>query len=155
MYNEKYKFDITVKETCLPLLNVSLSGIDEKLWILIDTGSELTLFDDTVVSACLSEGQHDAEGELSISFLSGEMNKNSHSVSLLFDVENYEGETLQLELSGYTADLSNISKHMKEYNELDGNIIGIIGSDYLESTEAKIDYKTGYITIDPYAEAMV
>jgi len=125
----------------IPLIRFRLPGNDKYFTALVDTGSEVTLADETFV------GENDIEpiqeGEMKLQSINDKISHKTSKIQfdILFGRKKYTANCL-------TTDLSRISAQFnRQYNEgLELSLL--IGSDFLSDNKVDIDYKNKVIVIN-------
>ena len=119
----------------IPLIRFRLEDNEQQFIALLDSGSELTFVDKTFADKNNIQLK-ELDNEIKLNQLSAE---NKSKVKIATPVIKIgQGKTT---LTGMIMDLSHLSSALKaEYDE-DVEINAIIGSDFLESHNAKIDYE--------------
>ena len=123
------------------------AGGDEKRIGFIDTGSEVSMFDPSL----MDEGFHTkvTSGETNFVGVNGE--GESIKVELVkgniaFKEKNNACHII--EMTGVTYDCSALTDAFRKKTEKNISISAIFGSDFLKEYNAKIDYKNKTLTID-------
>lgn len=125
----------------MPIIEFSIMG--NSMIGLIDTGAELTIFDNSIINDLTKEGDMCKMGVVS---LNGESPTSTQKVSAVITFSS--GKTkLFTKIAGYTSDLSSISEHYHDISKDNKSIIAIFGNDILNKLDAKIDYEHKTITL--------
>lgn len=123
------------------------AGGDEKRIGFIDTGSEVSMFDPSL----MVEGFESVESSGETNFVGVNGEGESTKVELIkgdvvFSEKN--GERHAVETLGVTYDFSALTDAFRRKTEKNISISAIFGSDFLKEYNAKIDYKNKTLTID-------
>ena len=120
----------------IPVIKCVLSHGKKSCYAVIDTGSEMTVFDKS-----LGKNIHYMNEELMCSIngmvASGEQSFKKAMLNL--GIKCAGNETLILYTLGYATEMTQISLQDKDGNEIPVSVI--IGSDMLKHLDAKIDYE--------------
>ena len=128
----------------IPLIRFRLEDNEQQFIALLDSGSELTFVDKTLADKNNIQLK-ELNNEIKLNQLSAE---NKSKVKIATPVIRIgQGKVT---LTGMIMDLSRLSSALKaEYDE-DVEIDAIIGSDFLESHNAKIDYEKKTFTMNAF-----
>lgn len=128
----------------IPLIRFRLEDNEQQFIALLDSGSELTFVDKTLADKNNIQLK-ELNNEIKLNQLSAE---NKSKVKIATPVIRIgQGKVT---LTGMIMDLSHLSSALKaEYDE-DVEIDAIIGSDFLESHNAKIDYEKKTFTMNAF-----
>lgn len=122
---------------------VVFRALDDKPRVgIVDTGSEVTMIDPQLVG----NGMEVAEGGGSTSFVgvNGEGGASTVArVSGTIRMSDYD-----IPMSGVVYDCSNLSRIFSARADKEINVSMIIGSDFLNERNSKIDYKNKTMTMD-------
>ena len=123
------------------------SVLGEKRIGFIDTGSEVSMFDPSL----MVEGFESVESSGETNFVGVNGEGESTKVELIkgdvvFSEKN--GERHAVETLGVTYDFSALTDAFRRKTEKNISISAIFGSDFLKEYNAKIDYKNKTLTID-------
>lgn len=123
------------------------TGGDEKRIGFIDTGSEVSMFDLSLVDDGFQAG--DVSGETNFVGVNGEGDVTTINV-LNGDItmKTKDGEYHEIDVAGITYDFSGLTDAFRKKTEKDISISAIFGSDFLKEHNAKIDYRSKTLTID-------
>ena len=114
---------------------------------IVDTGSEVTMFDPSLIG----NGMDATEGGGRTSFVgvNGEGDAGMVTrVSGTVGVRSKDGNDYDIPLSGVAYDCSNLSRIFSERMDKEINVSMILGSDFLKDRNSKIDFKKKTLTID-------
>lgn len=123
------------------------AGGDEKRIGFIDTGSEVSMFDFSLVDDGFQAGE--ISGETNFVGVNGEggattVNVIKGDITMKTKDEEYRA----IDVAGITYDFSALTDAFRKKTEKDISISAIFGSDFLKEHNAKIDYKNKTLTID-------
>lgn len=114
---------------------------------VIDTGSEITMFDEKLKD----EGMNVTDMDLETSFIgvNGEGERRS-ALPVDDDIRfrTKEGDMVSVKTDGILFDLTGLTEVFQRKVDKDFTISAIIGSDFLKTRNAKIDYRSKTLTID-------
>ena len=130
----------------VPLV-VFKAGGDEKHVGIVDTGSEVSMFDWSLTADGFDS--EDAPGETNFVGVNGE--GSATKVSLVkgdVTFKTKDGDHCTLSVAGVTYDFSALTETFRKRTKKDISISAILGSDFLKEHNAKIDYKNKTLTID-------
>ena len=128
-------------ESKVPVVKLKLD--DRELFALIDTGSESTLFDESLREI---EGIKVRELNSDMSFVSLQGKTDDRRISI-FSGE-FKSRRSKIMIAGIGADLSSISHHFKKSYNSDIVISILLGCDFLDTYEAVIDFDNHKITLN-------
>lgn len=129
-------------KTNIPVIEFTL--YEERHWALIDTGSELTLFD-----SCFEEiGNGVVLYDIDLTGAGGIDKAKASKVNVSMFVKDINGKEKSFEVHGLYVEAGNIFKDTNSVYGEKFKIDAIIGSDTLKSLNAKIDYENGCIVIN-------
>ena len=120
---------------------------DEPYVGVVDTGSEITMFDDRLKE----EGLNVIDMDLETSFIgvNGEgQNRKALSVEDKVVFKTKDGEMKDVSVSGILFDLTGLTEVFQRKIDKEFMISAIIGADFLKHRNAKIDFRNKTITID-------
>ena len=129
----------------VPLVLFRLND-DEKHIGIIDTGSEVSMFDFSLTDS----GMEEVDDATETSFIgvngSGETNKVSQvKGELIFKTKG--DELAAVNVDGVLFDFGSLTEAFQRRTEKNVSISALLGSDFLKRRAAKIDYKKKTITI--------
>lgn len=128
--------------TDIPIISMKLSN-GKKIHALLDTGSEQTVFDTSVVDNnkdCFTE--HTVQHSLNVTGISS--TKSFQTVIVATELETEEG-TKKLLFDGIKMPLGHVTSHFKAIIN-DCNIAVLIGSNIMSIYNVKIDYTSKTVT---------
>ena len=130
----------------VPLVTFGLADNDELYYAIIDTGSEISIINDSLRSKIKTK-EIDAETNLvGVNGGTGYRNLTQGVCNLVFNDLNEE--SVSAVVGGMVSDLKAISSHFKNKNDEYIPIAIIIGGDFLKHYNAKINYRNKTLTID-------
>lgn len=114
----------------------------ETCYIIIDTGASITIWNKAFVDT--HRKLFDIQGEQSASSITGATSKSdsfpTFNATATIGLQISKDSVLSCNITGLIMDIKHISEN------LDVEIAGLIGSDYLQSSEALIDFKNNHLT---------
>lgn len=113
-----------------PIIRLNLNGV-EKYWI-IDTGANMSLIDNDFYENNKTCFDYITSLDMTLNGVSGSKNYNAHYISAEL------GDSVVIMHQFLTSDLSSVRKNIK--NRLNIDIVGIIGSDYLDKYSYTVDF---------------
>lgn len=123
------------------------AGGDEKCIGFIDTGSEVSMFDFSLVDKGFQVGE--ISGETNFVGVNGEGDATTvHVLKGDITMKTKDGDYQAIDVAGITYDFSALTDAFRKKTEKDISISAIFGSDFLKEHNAKIDYKNKILTID-------
>lgn len=123
------------------------AGGDEKRTGFIDTGSEVSMFDFSLVDDGFQAGE--ISGETNFVGVNGEGDATTvHVLKGDITMKTKDGDYQAIDVAGITYDFSALTDAFRKKTEKDISISAIFGSDFLKEHNAKIDYKNKTLTID-------
>lgn len=129
--NDVYAFEnITTSDVHTPIIELKLNG-SGKYWI-VDTGANMSLIDETFYEKNKDEFCYIKDFEMTLNGVSGSKNYVTRYVSCEL------GDSIIITHQFLTSDLSGVKKNIKDRLNID--IVGIIGSDYLDRYSYTIDF---------------
>lgn len=134
----------------LPFIKVRFDGIAEDKIALIDSGSELTVLDQTIAES-VSDSAHlvrvKAE-DINIDGFGGtESHKNPSYFASLVTLTDIEGTEWKVPIDGAVIDMSSVKEPFLKACD-SAETVMVIGSDALKKLKAKIHYPRKQITIN-------
>ena len=127
-------------ESKVPVVKLKLG--DRELFALADTGSESTLFDESLKRV---EGIKVTNLNNDMSFVGLQGKTKDRKVSILSG--EFKSRRSKIKIAGIGADLSSISHHFKKSYNSDIVISVLLGCDFLDSYEAVIDFDNHKMTL--------
>ena len=121
-------------ESKVPVVKLKLD--DRELFALVDTGSESTLFDESLREI---EGIKVKELNSDMSFVGLQGKTDDRRITILSADFKLNEDTVRI--GGISADLSSISDHFKRSYNSDIRISVLLGCDFLEAYDAVIDFE--------------
>lgn len=119
--------------------------IDDKwFWGLVDTGSETTIFSPDIWNY-LGAGD-DATETINLVGFSGEKKQRLLRLSSKLSFIDWKDDTYSFMVSGIVSDITVISDHFMKMSEFDHPLSAILGSNFLQMIDAKIDYQNRLMT---------
>ena len=128
-------------ESKVPVVKLKLD--DRELFALVDTGSESTLFDESLREI---EGIKVKELNSDMSFVGLQGKTEDKKISILSG--EFKSRRSKIRIAGIGADLSSISHHFKKSYNSDIVISILLGCDFLDTYEAVIDFDNHKITLN-------
>ena len=128
-------------ESKVPVVKLKLG--ERELFALVDTGSESTLFDESLREI---EGIKVKELNSDMSFV-GLQGKTEDKKISIFSGE-FKSRRSKIRIAGIGADLSSISHHFKKSYNSDIVISILLGCDFLDTYEAVINFDNHTMTLD-------
>lgn len=113
-----------------PIIKLNLNG-NSQYWI-VDTGANMSLIDETFYQENENEFDYITDFDMTLNGVSGSKNYTAHYVSCEL------GDSVTIIHQFLTSDLSGVKKNVKD--RLNVEIVGIIGSDYLDRYSYTIDF---------------
>ncbi len=148
----KNKAEIAFINTCesdIPLVSFSLEEGGERYLAIIDTGSELTLFDYSFVKKnqdYFVDVQND--GEYNVVGVSDNKSIHVSEKSTNFIFKDVNDEDKEIPLLGLSTDLSDLSnRFMNTYGD-EFNIVALIGSNEMRKLGCVIDFVKENISLN-------
>ena len=127
-------------ESRVPVVRLKLG--DRELFALADTGSESTLFDESLREI---EGIKVKELNSDMSFVGLQGKTDDRRISILSG--EFRSGRSKIKIAGIGADLSSISHHFKNSYDSDIVISVLLGCDFLDAYEAVIDFDNHTMTL--------
>lgn len=128
-------------ESKVPVVKLKLG--ERELFALVDTGSESTLFDESLREI---EGIKVKELNSDMSFV-GLQGKTEDKKISIFSGE-FKSRRSKIRIAGIGADLFSISHHFKKSYNSDIVISILLGCDFLDTYEAVINFDNHTMTLD-------
>ena len=128
-------------ESKVPVVKLKLG--ERELFALVDTGSESTLFDESLREI---EGIKVKELNSDMSFVGLQGKTEDKKISILSG--EFKSRRSKVSIAGIGADLSSISHHFKKSYNSDIVISILLGCDFLDTYEAVIDFDNHKITLN-------
>lgn len=144
MKKKTTKIKFTDNPTKIPFIKCDV-GMPDLSYILVDTGSESTLFDKSLLdNGCVSVTSEN--GNTNLVGFNGESDKTSTVIgSVTMTIADKKPGTVTV--NGLVSDLSFLSDYIKYTFSVDMPVSMILGSDSLNKTKAKINYKKGEVSL--------
>lgn len=130
----------------VPLVTFRLVDNDELYYAIIDTGSEISIINDSLRSKIKTKEINAETNLVGVNGGTGYRNLTQGVCSIVFNDLNEEN--VNAVVGGMVSDLKAISSHFKNRNDEYISIAIIIGGDFLKHYNAKIDYKKKTLTIN-------
>ena len=127
-------------ESKVPVVKFKIG--DRELFALADTGSESTLFDESLKGI---EGIDVKELNSDMSFVGLQGKTNDRKISILSG--EFRSRRSRIKIAGICADLSSIANHFRNSYGSDMTISILLGCDFLETYDAVIDFDTHKMTL--------
>lgn len=135
----KVKIPFVEFESKVPVVSLRIG--DRDIYALLDTGSESTLIDEILLNVAKSRKLKKA---LSFTGINGETEKKQ----VVVITDNFLLSTGQeIHLAGIASDLSAISTHFKSAYNSAVVISAVLGCDFLETYDVKIDFEEHVIEL--------
>lgn len=112
-------------------------------YAIIDTGSELTLFDELY-----KENSHEAEYKIDLTGVGGTLTHSAHRYSVDFVLMDSDKKKLRYRIDGLCVEDSTLFKDADSLYGEQMHIDIVLGSDMLRKMNAKIDYENNVLVID-------
>ena len=120
---------------------------DKPLVAVVDTGSEVTMFDTSMEDCGLSVS--DTEDETSFVGVNGESDvKSLRKVNGLLSFKTKDGDRCHATVEGILYDMTGITQVFRRRINKDIRISAILGSDFLKKNSANIDYRDRTLAIN-------
>ena len=130
----------------IPLVMFRL-GEDTKYIGIIDTGSEVSMFDHSLKGCGVSSAE--ADEETSFVGVNGESDSGRiRRVGATVNFKQKNGELCPVEACGVYYDFTNLKEVFTRRTGKDMPVVAIFGSDFLKEYNAKIDYRSKVLIID-------
>lgn len=129
----------------VPLVMFKLQG-DAKYIGIIDTGSEISMFDPTLTDDGLSVVSNSETSFVGVNGESGTSNVIQVKGDIYFKTK--DKDTCSVGISGVEYDFGGLTRVFQERFNKQISISAIFGSDFLKGYNAKIDFKNKTLTID-------
>lgn len=134
----------------LPFIKISIEGVEGEKIALVDTGSEITILDRSVVDKMNNRSKIIVRNANEVS-LDGVGDHRSHGKASTFatfvTMKTEKSEEISGIIDGVVLDISHTFEAMKQVCGT-GDPVMIIGSDTLDKLKAKIDYKKKMIVFN-------
>ena len=117
----------------------------KELLAMVDTGSEVTIFDPQLSDNLIAE-EEDGTG-ITLHSIHGEDESNSSMYRLPLSVKTEMSDDSSLHLRGIKSDLSSVSQFLKASYGWDEELYVVIGSDTLKAMEWIIDFDNNQIVL--------
>ena len=133
MRRKKINIPLVEFESKVPVIKLNLG--DRELFALADTGSESTLFDESLISI---KGIKKKKLNSDMSFVGIQGKTDDRKIILLSG--DFVANENTVRIGGIAADLSSIADHFKRSYNSDIRISVLLGCDFLEAYNAVIDF---------------
>ena len=122
----------------VPVIHVSYS--DKDYLALVDTGSELTIFDSGIAHKENMITEDKGSWGLTLVTPGGNSDKLTGHVSAELSMTCTDGSPYNVKFEGVTSDLSMITNYFNDGKKTDEEFLMILGNDTLHAMDAVIDY---------------
>lgn len=120
--------------------------LDGKQFIaMVDTGSEVTIFDQKLSDNLISEDED--ETGITLHSIHGEDESSASMYRLPLSVKTDMSDDSSLHLKGIKSDLTSVSQFLKESYGWEEDLLIVIGSDTLKAMEWIVDFDNNQIVL--------
>ena len=124
----------------IPFVKVRFGKEDKPYLALVDTGSALTLFEESIYDDYCLLGEKEDKVEMDITGINGEKSYGGRTLKPIVRLEDSENHTLDFKAWGCTFDFSSLNDFYKEVYNLDKRIVMLLGADTMRSLGIMVDF---------------